>query len=70
VTSKTKAKPPAPSGPSAGARGANQQPLQRLLKGFRLGQYNRKMADYGYEQDVYKLGLLSVRERDDMLDNL
>ena len=43
-------------------------PLSRLLKGFRLAQYQRKMSDLGYSDDILRLALISHRERDEMMD--
>ena len=56
--------------PGTNAAQGGDKPLQSLLKGFRLSQYYRKMSDYGYEKDVYMLGLLNGKEREDMMSQL
>ena len=66
-------KPPMSNGsnPNSGSKQAplnnGDKPLQGLLKGFRLSQYYRKMSDFGYEKDVYMLGLMNSKEREDMM---
>lgn len=45
-------------------------PIYKLLKVFKLNQYAHKMNDMGYGQDVYKLALLSAKQREDFVEML
>ena len=45
-------------------------PIYKLLKAFKLNQYAHKMDDMGYGHDVYKLALLSAKQRDDFVEML
>jgi hypothetical protein len=40
------------------------------LRKFKLQQYANKLAQQGYEHDVYKLAFLSYRERDSLMEGL
>ena len=44
--------------------------ITKLLRGFKLTQYATKMTDLGYADDVFKLAVLSNREREEVLGTL
>ena len=44
--------------------------ITKLLRGFKLTQYATKMAEQGYADDVFKLAVLSNREREEVLGTL
>jgi hypothetical protein len=44
--------------------------ITKLLKGFKLTQYSNKLTDQGYGQDIYKLAILSHRNKEELLGSL
>ena len=45
-------------------------PIYQLLRAFNLQQYTLKLAEKGYGSEVYKLALLTTKQRDDLVDQL
>lgn len=48
----------------------HSKPIFKLFKGFKLQQYAIKMTELGYGDDIYKLAMLSHRQREDIIDKL
>ena len=55
-------------GPAENESGSSM--IIKLLRGFKLNQYATKMADQGYGQDIFKLAVLSHREKEDLMNSL
>jgi hypothetical protein len=45
-------------------------PIYQLLRAFNLQQYTLKLAEKGYGTEVYKLALLTAKQREDLVDQL
>ena len=45
-------------------------PIYQLLRAFNLQQYTLKLAEKGYSSEVYKLALLTARQREELIDQL
>jgi hypothetical protein len=42
----------------------------KLLQSFKLQQYAKKMMEYGFGMEVYKLAILTGKEREKLIENL
>lgn len=42
----------------------------KLLQSFKLQQYAKKMQEYGFGMEVYKLSILTEKEREKLIENL
>mmetsp|Transcript_9405 Transcript_9405/g.8907 ORF Transcript_9405/g.8907 Transcript_9405/m.8907 type:complete len:154 (+) Transcript_9405:250-711(+) len=46
------------------------RPIFRLLKAFKLQQYAMRMAEMGFGEDIYKLALLSHRQKEELIEKM
>ena len=48
----------------------DQTLIFKLLQAFKLQQYAKKMKEFGFGMEIYKLAIISDKERDKLLENL
>lgn len=48
----------------------HNKPIFKLLKSFKLQQYAIRLTELGYGEDIYKLAMLSHRQREDIVEKL
>lgn len=48
----------------------DQTLIFKLLQGFKLQQYAKKMNEFGFGMEIYKLAILSEKEKDKLIEDL
>ncbi len=48
----------------------DQTLIFKLLQAFKLQQYAKKLREFGFGMEIYKLAILSEKERDKLIENL